>query len=246
MNKQYSIGIEILILILSVLTCLSISSLLFGLSLSFFGLDITQLDQKNADVYLISALFTQLGGFVGGFVLFLKLTKKSFKSIINIDFPELKMVAIIIGLLIICIPLMSGLTYINSFLKDIIPNNSFILAEKEIHLSQAAILENTGTLKLFIKILLIAFLPAVAEELLFRGVLLKKIKEASKNEHYAVFVTAGLFAVIHFQPSHLLSMIFLGAVMGYIYTRTNNLFYSMLFHFMFNSMTIASAHYFGV
>ena len=89
------------------------------------------------------------------------------------------------------------------------PNNYFIIQEQKVHAQQNSLLQNTGYIRLTLKLFVIAILPAVAEEIVFRGVILNRIKKATQNEHYSVIITSILFAIIHFQPSHILSMIFL-------------------------------------
>jgi len=241
MKQKFSISIQLIILIFSVLFCIILASLFSRMTLSNLGFN--DLSLSNPKAYLVSGFFSQVVGFVGGFILFLKITKQSLKSVINFKQPTFKFISIVFGLLIIAFPLMMYIGYLNSFLKDIIPNNNFILQEIETDKYQLALLTTKGNLMLSIKLIVIAILPAIGEELIFRGVILTKIKQASGNIHYAVIVSAVVFAGIHLQPTKLLPMIFLGIVLGYLYSKTKNIFYPMLFHFLFNGTTILLTHY---
>lgn len=240
MKANFSISIQLSILILSVLFCTLLASLFSGFTIPYF--DIETIDMSNPTIYLINGFYSQIIGFIGGYFLYLKLTKQIISNTLDISSPTVKLIFIVIGLLIISFPIITFLAYINSFLKELIPNNTFILGEDETDKYQLAVLSTKGNVMLMLKLVVLAILPAIGEELIFRGAILTKIKQASNNEHFGVIVSALIFAGIHLQPTKLLPMIFLGLVLGYIYTRTKNILYPMLFHFLFNSTTIILAH----
>jgi membrane protease YdiL (CAAX protease family) len=241
MKPNLSIGIQLSILIGSVFFCIIIASLLSGATLHYLGIE--NLDLSNPTTYLISGFYSQLIGFIGGYFLYLTLTKQTISESLHFEKPLLKLVFIVVGLLIISFPIMTFFGYLNSFLKELIPNNTFILEEAETDTYQLALLTTKGNVMLLLKLFVVAVLPAIGEELVFRGVILTKIRQASNNEHYGVIVSALIFAAIHLQPTKLLPMIFLGLVLGYIYTKTKNIIYPMLFHFLFNGTTILLAHF---
>lgn len=244
MKSPFSIGHQLIILILAVLFCLFLSSFLSVIGMQMAGLSIENLDLKNPKVYLISGFLSQIVGFIGGFMLFLKVSKQSFKSIILIKRPQLKIIVITVGLLLLSYPIMAFLIHYNAFIKDWFPQNGLILQEVETDKAQHNLLVANSVLMMSAKLFVLAFLPAIAEELIFRGVLLTKIREASNNEHHGVIISGLLFAMMHFQPTKLLPMIFMGLMLGYIYTRTKNIANSMLFHFLFNATTILSVYFF--
>jgi len=52
---------------------------------------------------------------------------------------------------------------------------------------------------LFINMLILAILPAVGEELVFRGFLQKRLILFSKNPHLSIIIVAFIFSAIHMQ-----------------------------------------------
>ena len=240
MKSKFSIGAQLGILIFTIFIGLVIAGYFLGFIVLAFNL---KSDLSNHTVFLISVFVSQLLGFIGGFFAFLKITSQSFKGVIKVSTPTIKQSLFILVILVACIPIIQVLGYYNAFLKDIIPNNSFVIQEIKDDLFMSDFFAAKNIPLLLIKIIGFAVLPAIGEELVFRGVLLSKIKDVSNNEHYAVIVSGVLFAAIHTQPAKLLPMIFLGIVLGYIYTRTKNIFYPMLFHFSFNTVSILSAYY---
>ena len=94
---------------------------------------------------------------------------------------------------------------------------------------------------LCLNILVIALLPAIGEELMFRGALMR-IFQNWKNKHVAVWVAAIIFSAIHFQFYGFLPRMLLGACFGYMLLWTGSLFPAIAAHF-FNNTFIVVVHY---
>ncbi|MFI5204596.1 MAG: CPBP family intramembrane glutamic endopeptidase [Flavobacteriales bacterium] len=87
-------------------------------------------------------------------------------------------------------------------------------------------------------LLVIAFLPALGEELFFRAVMLRLFTKFFKGIHAAVWIGAIFFSVYHFQFQGLLPRIFMGALLGYVFIITGNIWYSVLLHFLNNAFIV--------
>lgn len=94
----------------------------------------------------------------------------------------------------------------------------------------------------YANLLVMAILPAVGEELLFRGVLQRLFNEWFKNIHVAIIVTGILFGMIHFQFYNFLPIAFLGILLGYLYVYSGNIWIPILAHFVFNGSTLLAAY----
>lgn len=92
--------------------------------------------------------------------------------------------------------------------------------------------------ELFIAIVVIAVIPAVGEEVLFRGILQRKLAEHWANVHLAIWVSAFVFSAIHFQFYGFLPRLFLGAMFGYLYFWTGRLAMAIFAHFINNAVTV--------
>ncbi len=95
----------------------------------------------------------------------------------------------------------------------------------------------------FISLLMIAILPAVFEELLFRGTLQQLLIGWFKNAHVAIFVTSFLFSIIHFSYYGFLPRLALGLMLGYIFYFSKNIWLSMLMHFINNGVAITALYF---
>ena len=94
-----------------------------------------------------------------------------------------------------------------------------------------------------INISMIAMLPAIAEELLFRGGLQKLFYKKLVNPHIAIWLSAFIFSAIHVQFFGFFPRMFLGAAFGYMYLWTGSLWYPILGHFLNNGYAVCVAWY---
>ena len=90
---------------------------------------------------------------------------------------------------------------------------------------------------LLLNLLIIALIPAVGEELTFRGVLQQSLTRKI-NPHAAIILSAAIFSFIHFQFYGFLPRMFLGILLGYMFYITGSLWTSIAMHFANNGMAV--------
>lgn len=91
---------------------------------------------------------------------------------------------------------------------------------------------------LFANILVMAVMPAIAEEYYFRGSLMHIIQRIAKNYHITVWVSAIIFSAIHVQFFGFIPRMILGVFFGYMFVWTQNIWIPILAHFV-NNATVA-------
>lgn len=91
---------------------------------------------------------------------------------------------------------------------------------------------------LLANLLIIALIPAIGEEMTFRGVLQQSLTRGIKNPHIAILLSAALFSFIHFQFYGFLPRMFLGILLGYMFYITGSLWTSILMHFLNNGTAV--------
>ena len=97
----------------------------------------------------------------------------------------------------------------------------------------------TNTISDFwINMVMIALLPAIGEELLFRGCLQRIIAKSIKNYHVAIWVAAAIFSAIHMQFYGFVPRMLLGALFGYLLVWSNSIWIPILAHFINNATTV--------
>jgi membrane protease YdiL (CAAX protease family) len=92
-----------------------------------------------------------------------------------------------------------------------------------------------------INLLMIAILPAIGEELMFRGTLQHIFTTLFKNAHIAIWITAILFSAIHLQFFGFFPRMFLGAMFGYMFVWSKNIWLPILAHFCVNGKQVILA-----
>ena len=90
---------------------------------------------------------------------------------------------------------------------------------------------------LLLNLLVIALIPAIGEELTFRGVLQQGLMR-KMNPHVAIVISAAIFSFIHFQFFGFLPRMFLGLLLGYMFYITDSLWTSILMHFVNNGTAV--------
>ncbi len=100
------------------------------------------------------------------------------------------------------------------------------------------LMSEKGMGNLLLSLLIMAVVPAVGEELLFRGCVQKGIENKTGNAHIAVWSTALLFSFIHFQFYGFIPRALLGVALGYFYTYGKSLWIPIWAHFLNNAVSI--------
>ena len=91
---------------------------------------------------------------------------------------------------------------------------------------------------LLFNVFMIAALPALGEELMFRGVVQRIFSGWTKNHHWGIWITAFLFSAMHMQFYGFLPRMALGAMFGYLLVWTGTMWVPILAHFVNNLMGV--------
>lgn len=89
----------------------------------------------------------------------------------------------------------------------------------------------------FLAILILAIMPAIGEELLFRGMILHGLRSRF-NDVISVVLSALMFALMHTNLQQLVYPFLLGLIMGWIVLRTGSLVSSIIVHFVNNFLVV--------
>ena len=84
--------------------------------------------------------------------------------------------------------------------------------------------------------MVIALLPPVVEELVFRGAVLRALLRWHKNAWVGIAISAALFAIIHVNPAQMPHAFLAGLLLGWMYYRTDSIVPGVVFHWVNNSV----------
>ncbi len=82
---------------------------------------------------------------------------------------------------------------------------------------------------------MIAVLPALGEELLFRGVIQKQLTQWTGNHHWGIWLAAALFSALHMQFYGFIPRMLLAGMFGYLLVWSGSLWLPILAHFINNA-----------
>jgi len=118
-----------------------------------------------------------------------------------------------------------------------------ISLERDLGALSSALLVMESPWELIFNIIAIAVIPAIGEELLFRGVLQQKLRSWTQRPHLAIWLAAIIFSAFHGQFEGFLPRLILGAALGYLLYWTNNLWIPILAHFFNNAIQVTIQYF---
>lgn len=114
--------------------------------------------------------------------------------------------------------------------------------EESLKIMTEQLLKMDNITDLFIALIVIAIIPGIGEELLFRGLLQTQLSSIIKNMHIVIWITAFIFSAIHMQFFGLIPRMVLGAIFGYIFYWSGSLKYSMIAHSVNNGFQVIATY----
>jgi membrane protease YdiL (CAAX protease family) len=99
------------------------------------------------------------------------------------------------------------------------------------------LLGKQGQLGLGTALTLVGLLPAVAEEVTFRGVVLAGLRR-SGSRWIAVLGSALVFGLFHFNPYHVVAAFVMGVLLGWVALESGSIVPGMLIHVVNNSAQV--------
>jgi len=243
---------QLLFAALVLITCgLVISSIGMALSWAIYGFNLSELEhimQDLSDPEHIAVLkFIQTTQAIGVFIIppfiiawmihgepsvYLKYNKR----------PGLKMALAAVAIVFCSNPLINFLNELNAHLSlpDWLSSVQQWMRNSEDQATKIteAFLATTNLSGVVKNVLMIGVLPAIGEELLFRGVVQQLLKRIYKNSHAAIWISAALFSALHLQFFGFLPRLILGVMFGYMLEWSGTLWLPMISHFVNNATAV--------
>lgn len=215
-----------------------IASLVYG-TFIYFQLP----EAQQAGFMRISQFFGSVGTFMVPALLFAYCSNGNFFSYNKLNKkPNYRMMDIVIVMSLAILPLVLGLAewFDGLHLPDSMYRIEKWMRTMEEQNQEIIMLmcKDTRISIFLLNIVLMAIIPALGEELLFRGTLQPFLHQWIRNPHVAIWITAFIFSAIHFQISGFISRMLLGAYLGYLVYWSGSIWLPILAHFMHNSMSL--------
>lgn len=200
-------------------------------------------DPKTIGLLKYVQALTSFGMFiVAAFAAAWAISERPFRYLRIDSIPNGYILIIVIVLMVFTLPMNNYLTWLNAKLQ--LPEGLswlqtyFETKEEQMEGVMIKFLTVEGIGGLLLNLLIIAIIPAIGEELIFRGLVQPILIKGLKNVHYAVILTAFIFGILHFQFLSFLPRFILGIILGYIYVFTRSLWYPIIAHFVNNAVAV--------
>jgi membrane protease YdiL (CAAX protease family) len=150
-----------------------------------------------------------------------------------------RQLAVVILIMLACLPLVGALADLTSKLPFSKATFAKFQAAEDAYNKQVAIIGRMDNFMDYIlSLLMLAILPALFEETLFRGAIQNLLSRWWKAPVLAIVVTACIFSAVHGSYLGFLSRAALGFVLGWMYYRTGNLWLNIIAHAANNAVAI--------
>ncbi len=156
-------------------------------------------------------------------------------SILAQQFPSFRNIAISSIAIIVALPTVAYTFILN---KKIPLPHSLIEMEETTNTAISGILQTQSSWELLMNIIVICLIPALGEELIFRGLLQNRLSKFLNNPHIAIIITSIIFSAIHMQFQGFLPRMILGMVLGYMFYLTGNFWIAVIAHFINNAVQV--------
>ncbi len=206
-------------------------------------------NMENIGIVKYFQIVNSLGMFVIPPFIIAKLYSDNLGNYLAINsIPKLNSAIITGAAMIVALPIIAYSAEINSYL--VFPDSLQFILDWMKAMENTALEITVSLLKMdtpvefLVNLLMIGIIPAVGEELLFRGVIQKILGKWLKSHHIAILLTAFIFSAFHLQFLSFLPRFLLGIYLGYLLVWTGNIWLPIIAHFV-NNASAVTYYYFA-
>ena len=236
-----SVGVILLSAVAFTFISVAIATTMFGISMTEMETMMSDLSSpESLNLMRIVQTLSSIGTFVvppfilaylfdGHVAKYLSLDKKSkFASYL-----------LVIGVMILATPFINFLGELNSHMH--LPSSMKFIEDwmrasedKAAKITEEFMKMHSWKALLF-NLFMVALIPALGEELVFRGIVQKIFSQWLKNKHVGIWLSAFLFSAMHMQFYGFLPRMILGGMLGYLLVWSGSLWLPILAHFVNNA-----------
>ncbi|MGE0077802.1 MAG: lysostaphin resistance A-like protein [Bacteroidales bacterium] len=181
----------------------------------------------------IVQIVQSVGMFVAPAFLLAYLYSSEPKRYLGFKAKSFKNYLLVIFTMLVCLP---GINLLSS-LNELIPLANWMeVMEANAEKLTKAFLTTDSFLVFFLNLFMIAVLPALGEELIFRGLIQKHFSAITKSKVWGILIAAFLFSLFHFQFKGFIPRFALGVMFGFMYAWSGSIWLPMVAHFTNNAI----------
>ena len=154
-----------------------------------------------------------------------------------------KQVSLVFAIIVAALFVSGFLSYVNAQLPITASMKlEFDKMEREYNQQVEAIIGLNNVGEYILSLIVMAFLPALCEETLFRGGLQNFLTRSIKMPWLSIIIVSIIFSLAHFSFYGFLSRFFLGVILGLLYQYSGRVWLNILAHFFNNALAITALY----
>jgi len=236
------IGFAIAGLLLASIISIPVWTSMTGKSIKAMESGMSDPTNSNA-MKVIQSISAVVGFFIPAIFTAFLLNRKPFRLVGFAGRITLQQVGLVFVIMITALFVSGFLSYVN----ELIPVTEamklkFIKMEGDYNRQVEAIIGLNSTGEYIIALVVIAFLPALCEETLFRGGLQNFLTRSIKMPWLSIIIVSLIFSAAHFSYYGFLSRVFLGIVLGLLYQYSGKIWLNIIAHFFNNAFALTAVY----
>ena len=198
---------------------------------------LTQLIEENVRELIWGNSVGQVFGLAIPALLLARMHSSRVKSYLRIRASDMKLMGLAVLGLVAFTPIVQWLGVVNQSIP--LPETLRMMEESQMQLIEKVL---DGGLGVGFNLAMLALVPAICEELLFRGYAQRQF-ERGLGPTSAILLSGIIFGLYHLRLSQVLPLSALGIFMAYLVWRTGSLWPAVIVHFANNAFSVLLANY---
>jgi len=196
------------------------------------------LEDINVKISRIILIFSQFMFILAPTLFFMRLQTAELKSSFRLNLPKPHLLLFAVVGMVLIQPALQGYMFLQDYGLDHMPVMQNVIKEVRdlfdtLEKAEMKIVSAYSVYEYIIVVFAICVTPAICEELLFRGFVMRNLEKIAKPS-IAIFLTGFLFALYHFQPLNLVALMMLGIYLGFVVYCSDSIYTGMVCHFLNN------------
>lgn len=216
-------------------------------SLTSEGLMNTILKPENANAVRLMQFISTLFFFFLPAFFYAKICHT--KALLHLGFikmPTLKQLAVVFAIMFFALFIVGALAEIWQQIPFPEKWQAYFKAAEETYAKQMQVMARMNGIGDFItSLIIVALLPAIFEETIFRGALQNLLSRWLKAPVWAIIITSIIFSAVHGSYDGFVPRMVLGFILGWLFYRTGNIWVSIVAHFINNAIGISVLYFYS-
>ena len=201
---------------------------------------------SSIEVFKILQIFVSTGMFIVPALFFARLESNNWVDYLKIRSFPVSFLLLVVLIMFSLAPMLELSSELNKGMKlpDFLKGLEQWMLSKELEMAEMTkqLLQMNSIGVLLFNLFMLAVIPALGEEFIFRGCIQKLLGKWVANKHVAIWLTAIIFSAMHVQFYGFLPRMLLGALFGYLLLWSRTIWIPVLAHFVNNSVAVITAY----